>query len=82
MTGAPRKVVAEPAYLAKLPERGRAATSGHCHDQQGIRAALTAETLAAVDHYEPEYQRVIRSDRPQGPAALLAADVRGARLRR
>ena len=67
----PRKVVAEPAYLAKLPDVVRGFIR-YCHDRQGIRAALTAETLAAVDHYEPEYQRVIRSDRPQGPAALLA----------
>jgi hypothetical protein len=28
--------------------------------------------LAAVDRYEPDYQRVIRSVRPQGPRALLA----------
>ena len=34
---------------------------------------LTDQTLAAVDEYEPEYQRVIRSPRPQGPMALLAA---------
>ena len=67
----PRKVVAEPAYLAKLPDVVRGFIR-YCHDRQGIRAALTAETLAAVDHYEPEYQRAIRSDRPQGPAALLA----------
>jgi hypothetical protein len=67
----PRKVVAEPAYLAKLPDVVRGFIR-YCHDRKGIRAALTAETLAAVDHYEPEYQRAIRSDRPQGPAALLA----------
>ena len=67
----PRKVIAEPAYLAKLPDLVRGFIR-YCHDRQGIRAALTAETLAAVDHYEPEYQRVIRSARPQGPAALLA----------
>ena len=34
---------------------------------------MTDETLAAVDEWEPEYQRVIRSPRPQGPMALLAA---------
>jgi hypothetical protein len=44
-----------------------------CHHERGIRPALTEETLAAVDRYEPEYQRLIRTDRPQGPAALLAA---------
>ncbi len=67
----PRKVVAEPSYLTKLPDLVRAFIR-YCHDRQGIRAALTAETIAAVDHYEPSYQRVIRSARPQGPAALLA----------
>lgn len=67
----PRKVVAEPAYLAKLPDLVRAFIR-YCHGRLGIRAALTAETLAAVDHYEPGYQRIIRTVRPQGPAALLA----------
>lgn len=67
----PRKVVAEPAYLSKLPDLVRAFIR-YSHDRLGIRAALTAETLAAVDHYEPGYQRTIRTARPQGPAALLA----------
>lgn len=67
----PRKVVAEPAYLTKLPDLVRGFIR-YCHDRQGIRFTLTEETLAAVDHYEPEYQRVIRAARPQGPAALLA----------
>ena len=74
----PRKVVAEPAYLSKLPDVVRAYIR-YCHDREGIRAELTTETLAAVDHYEPGYQRAIRSARPQGPAALLAGlfDSRG-----
>jgi hypothetical protein len=67
----PRKIVAEPAYLAKLPDVLRAFIR-HCHDRLGIKPDLTAETLAAVDHYEPGYQRTIRTTRPQGPAALLA----------
>jgi hypothetical protein len=67
----PRKIVADAAYLAKLPDLLRAFIR-YCHDRQGIRSALTDETLAAVEHWEPEYQRVIRSARPQGPAALLA----------
>jgi len=67
----PRKVVAEPAYLAKLPDLLRAYIR-YAHHRQGIRASLTEETLAAVDHYEPDYQRIIRSARLQGPAALLA----------
>ena len=67
----PRKVIAEPTYLSKLPDVVRAYIR-YCHDREGIRAELTAEALAAVDHYEPGYQRAIRSARPQGPAALLA----------
>lgn len=67
----PRKIIAETSYLAKLPDLLRAYIR-YCHDRQGIRASLTEETLAAVDEYEPEYQRVIRSARAQGPAALLA----------
>lgn len=68
----PRKIVADVPYLAKAPEVLRAFIRfSHC--ERGIRAELTAETLDAVDAYEPEYQRLIRSPRPQGPAALFAA---------
>lgn len=66
----PRKIVADAAYLAKLPDLLRAFIR-YCHTRQGIRSALTNETISAVDQWEPEYQRVIRSARPQGPAALL-----------
>jgi hypothetical protein len=68
----PRKIVADVPYLAKAPELLRAFIR-FCHHERGIRAELTADTLAAVDTYEPEYQHTIRSPRPQGPAALLAA---------
>ncbi len=67
----PRKIVAEASYLAQLPELLRAFIR-YCHHVRGIRPALTAETLAAVDAWEPDYQRIIRSARLQGPAALLA----------
>jgi hypothetical protein len=67
----PRKIVAEPAFLALLPELLRAFIRS-CHHERGIRPELTAETLAAVDEWEPEYQRLIRSARLQGPRALLA----------
>ena len=77
----PRKIVAEPAYLAQLPALLRAFIR-FAHHERGIRAALTEETLAAVDDMEPEYQRTIRSARPQGAEALLAGllhrDVAGA----
>lgn len=68
----PRKIVAEAGYLAKAPELLRAFIR-FSHAERGIRSGLTDETIAAVDRYEPEYQRTIRSPRPQGPAALLAA---------
>src|SRR5262249_14493530 len=68
----PRKIVADTAYLAKAPEVLRSFIR-FCHHERGIRAALTEDTLAAVDKYEPIYQRTIASPRPQGPAALLAA---------
>lgn len=67
----PRKVVADPPYLAQVPDLLRAFIA-YAHDRQGISRALTTDTLAAVSRFEPEYQRLIRSDRPQGPAALLA----------
>ncbi len=68
----PRKIAASPGYLSKAPALLRAFIR-FCHAERKIRPALTGETLAAVDEYEPEYQRVIRSPRPQGPMALLAA---------
>lgn len=68
----PRKVVADAGYLAKLPDLLRAFVR-FCHAERGLRRALTEETLAAVDRFEPEYQRTIGSRRPQGPDALLAA---------
>jgi hypothetical protein len=68
----PRKIVADVAYLEKAPDVLRALIR-FGHHERGIRPVLTDDTLAAVDEYEPEYQQLIRSPRPQGPAALLAA---------
>ncbi len=68
----PRKIVAGAKYLSQAPELLRSFIR-FCHADRGIRRELTDETLAAVDQYEPEYQRLIRSPRPQGPAAILAA---------
>ena len=67
----PRKVVADAEYLSKAPDLLRAFIR-FCHRERAIAADLTADTVAAVDHFEPEYQQSIRSVRPQGPAALLA----------
>jgi hypothetical protein len=68
----PRKIVADAAYLSKAPDLLRAFIR-YCHFERGIRADLTEETLAAVDRFEADYQATIRSPRPQGPNALLAA---------
>ena len=68
----PRKIVASPEHLSAAPALLRAFIR-FCHAERKIRSALTDETLAAVDEQEPEYQRVIRSPRPQGPMAMLAA---------
>jgi Domain of unknown function (DUF6398) len=67
----PRKIVADVSYLSKAPELLRAFIR-FCHAERKIRPELTGQTLAAVGKHEPEYQRLIRSPRPQGPAALLA----------
>lgn len=66
----PRKVIAPAEYLAKAPELLRAFV-GFVHEQSGVRDELTAETLAAIDECAPRYYGVIRSPRPQGPAALI-----------
>ena len=68
----PRKIMAEVEDLAPAPDVLRAFVR-FCHDERGIRPGLTEETLAAIDDFAPEYQRLIRSDRLQGPEALLAA---------
>ena len=68
----PRKIAASPEYLSAAPTLLRAFIR-FCHAERKIRSALTDETLAAVNEQEPEYQRVIRSPRPQGPMAMLAA---------
>lgn len=68
----PRKIVAEPAFLAPAPDLLRAFVR-YAHRERGIRRRWTDETLAAVDACEADYQRTIRSPRPQGPMALLAA---------
>ena len=67
----PRKIVAPPEHLAKLPDLLRAWIQ-YSHELVGISTSLTRDALVAVERYEPEYQRDIRSARLQGPEALLA----------
>jgi len=68
----PRKIMAPAEYLAKVPDLLRAFIR-FAHAETGLRSDLTDETLAAIDDWEPQYQQTIRSPRPHGPAALLAA---------
>lgn len=68
----PRKIAADVAYLAKAPALLRRFVE-FCHRERGIRPTLTAQTLAAIDDWEPDYQATIRAPRPQGPEALLVA---------
>ncbi|HKI41275.1 MAG TPA: DUF6398 domain-containing protein [Mycobacterium sp.] len=68
----PRKIVAPAEYLAKAPDLLRAFIR-FAHAEVELRSDLTDETLATIDDWEPRYQQTIRSPRPQGPAALLAA---------
>ena len=75
----PRKVIAEPAYLAKLPDLLRAYIR-YCHDRNAIRTDLTEETLTAVDRYEPVYLNLIHSDRQESMAGLAEALLESERL--
>jgi len=75
----PRKVVADPEYLAKLPDVVRAYIR-FCHARNDIRADLTQETLAAVDAWEPQYLTLIRSEGHQARVELFEALVERERL--
>lgn len=76
----PRKVIADPSYLVKLPDLLRAYIR-FCHDRTGIRGDLTEETLAAVDQYEPEYLQLIRSDRQRVMAGLAETILESERVK-
>jgi len=67
----PRKIVADPAYLSKAPDLLRAFVAW-CHDRRGVSPRNRAETQASIDRWVPEYQRLIRTERPQGAEALTA----------
>jgi len=68
----PRKVIAEPDYLDLAPDLLRDFIR-FAHEERGLRERLTEDALEILDALEPEYRRVIRTERPQGPAALMAA---------
>lgn len=69
----PRKILQDPAVLAKMPAVLRAFVA-FAHAESGVRPALTETTLATVGECEPEYRRLIAdAGRPMGPRAVLAA---------
>ncbi len=68
----PRKVVAEPGYLDLAPGLLRSFIC-FAHEERGLRQQLTEDALEVIDELEHDYRRVIRTARPQGPAALMAA---------
>ncbi|MFP5452078.1 MAG: DUF6398 domain-containing protein [Thermoleophilia bacterium] len=68
----PRKVVAEPAFLAGAPPL-LAALVRFGHERSGVPGHLTEQTLAAVRDITPAYLAAIGSPRLQGPPAVLGA---------
>ena len=66
----PRKIVAEPELLLRMPDVLRAFIR-FAHAESGLDESLTADTLRAVDAFEPEYRDAIRRPHRQGPEALL-----------
>jgi hypothetical protein len=43
------------------------------HADKGVRPALTAQTVDAINDFALEYHQLVRTDRPQGPLAVLAS---------
>lgn len=68
----PRKIIDDSRNLAKAPETLRAFIR-FAHAEAQIPDSLTADALAAIDAFEPEYLEIISNPRPQGPLALMAA---------
>ncbi len=67
----PRKIMADRAYMGKMPEVARAFVR-YAHDERSIPDHLTVETLDALDHWEPEYRKMsARSGAPLGVAQFL-----------
>ena len=66
----PRKIVAELELLLRMPAVLRAFIR-FAHAEAGLDESLTADTLRAVDGFEPEYRDAVGRPRRQGPEALL-----------
>jgi len=66
----PRKILAERELLLRMPDVLRAFIQ-FAHAESGLDESLTAETLQALDGFEPEYRSAVGRPRRQGPEALL-----------
>lgn len=63
----PRKVIADADYLSGIPDAMRGLVR-FAHKSTGVPAKYTAETLRAIDQFEPEYRALIADDnRPGAP---------------
>lgn len=58
----PRKVHADRRYLSRIPEVMRTVVA-FAHGMREVPGLLTAETLDAVDRFEPEYRRLTGAPR-------------------
>jgi hypothetical protein len=67
----PRTIVAEVPDLEPAPDLLRAFVR-FCHHERGMRPELTEQTIAEIDAMAPEYQELIRAERPQDAAAPLS----------
>ena len=66
----PRKIVADGAYLQRMPEVLRQFIR-FGHAEAGLDPAGTELALSALDQYEQEYLDAVSRPRRQGPAALM-----------
>ncbi|MFN0030243.1 MAG: hypothetical protein ACKV2O_24080 [Acidimicrobiales bacterium] len=68
----PRKVMADIAYKRKVTRVLRAFVA-FCGAERGFTPALIAETLEAIDHWEPEFLRLIGAGKKRGRTAIGTA---------
>ena len=66
----PRKIVADQELLLRMPTVLRQFIR-FAHAEAGLDQSLTADTLQAVDAFEPDYRDAVSRPRRQGPEALL-----------
>lgn len=66
----PRKIIADQDHLRRMPTV-LAAFIRFAHAEAGIDPDLTAETLAALAAFTPEYLEAVDQARRQGPEALM-----------